>query len=313
MLQFFKKQKNTEKEDGIVVLRRPEPQACGGTTATQDTRAPKTILSEEMTFFTAFSALPYSRYEGIGRPPLHFVAAYAAPASDGTLLYLETYDSMNRRGRGSAWAYVKDDPFPALEQLTREEDLAKNNGFHSKTHGLPENFGGEILIRYASGEKISVSDNQTPILSRRAGERIAAFFAEAMRGERVPLPELSTLREIRFAEERPNGGFTRATLTIQADGTAVNRKEQRFDDPTVYRSEKKVDAEAVAAIRAAIERCALLAWPGLPKRAYLTDKNKTLTFVFADGQEIVVDYDSEAPDALRGGFFDIELEMSTKH
>lgn len=313
MLQFFRKKKNMEKDDGIVVLSRPEPYAGGGTTATQDTRAPKVILSGEMTYFSVFSALPYSQYDGKGRPPLHFVSACAAPASEGTLLYLETCDILRRRARDAAWAYVKENPFPALVQLAREEELAKDNGFHSTTHGLPENFGGEIHIRYAGGETISVSNNQTPILSRRAGERIAALFAEAMRGERVPLPELSTLREIRFAEERPSGAFTRAVLALQADGTAVNRKEQRFDDPTVYRSEKKADAETVTAIRAAIERCALLAWPGLPKRACPIDEKKTLTFVFADGRQIVVDHASEAPDALRGGFFDVELEMTTKH
>lgn len=69
-------------------------------------------------------------------------------------------------------------------------NLAKDNGFHSETHGLPENFAGSVSIEYASGEKISFSNNQQPILSPNTGLCIKELFSEAMKGEKVSLPDV---------------------------------------------------------------------------------------------------------------------------
>ncbi len=60
MFRLFDKKKKPETEDGVIVVRKPEPNACGGTTETRDTRAPKTIVSEEMILFDVTSALPVS-------------------------------------------------------------------------------------------------------------------------------------------------------------------------------------------------------------------------------------------------------------
>ena len=147
-------------------------------------------------------------------------------------------------------------------------NLAKDNGFHSETHGLPENFGGSVSIEYASGEKISFSNNQQPILSPNTGLCIKEFFSEAMKGEKVSLPDVSDLCVIRFSENRKNGGFTEATLTLKPDGTGENAKKSKYDGPEVYKSVKEVDKETVNMIKANMETTGILAWSNLPDSRY---------------------------------------------
>ena len=312
-----KKGPDTGPDSPIRVIRQTEPGMCGGTDATLDTGAPTTILSEDMILFDVTSALneyPSAGNPGRDEPPLGYLSAFAAPAGDGPFLLLETGEAFARRApKTVSWALVKKAPFPALAALVREFDLAKSNGYHSTTHGLPENFGGSVTVRYAGGETISFSDNQTPVLPLPFAKRVAVLFTEAMKGEKTALPDLSALTEIRFAEERKNGGFTRAVLTVCPDGTGVNRKTSRYDDPTVYESEKPVDAETVGAIRNTVERTGLLAWSGLPDSEYRPLRNSSLTFVFENGTEITVPNGKTVPDPIRDGFFNVELEMTTKH
>ena len=302
-------------DDGIVILQKTEPMMCGGTDAYQDTRAPKEILSTDMVLFDATTALggmislePVEPGE-----PLDYISAFAVSAQEGTFLYLETAQDDRFGERSVAWALVKESPFPGLVTLVRECDLARQNGYHSETHGLPQNFGGSVRIRYASGEEISFSNNQCPVLSPKEARRIADLLTAAMAGERVSLPDVAALSAIRFAEERADGGFTHATLTLLPDGTGTNTKTSRYEDPTVYESEKPVDAETVAAIKRTIELCGLLAWEGVPDSGFALAQNKTLTFVFADGREVTAQSDRQLPYGIQNGFFKIELEMTTKH
>ncbi|MBR3290272.1 MAG: hypothetical protein IKI63_05810 [Clostridia bacterium] len=311
---MWRRRKKADPDDGIVVLSKTEPPMCGGTDAYQDTRAPKEILSQDMTLFDVTSALGYALTpEEEGTEPLGFISAFAAPAKEGTFLFLETAPDERSGDITAAWALVKEDMLPKLTALVREHDLAKQNGFHSRTHGLPQDFGGRVRIQYASGEEISFSDNQTPVLSIPLARTIAALFTEAMNGPRVALPGVDSLKEIRFAEEREGGGFTRATLTLLPDGSGVNAKVARYDDPQVYESEKPVDAETVAAIKDTIESNGILAWEGLPESGFALSGHKTLTFVLADGRAIVIPDGQVLPDPLGRGFFSIELEMTTKH
>ena len=311
---FGKKDKD---DDGIVVVRKTKPCTCGGTDATQDTRAPKKIESDEMILFNATTALGGGvmiRPDGtMVHPNLQYISAFAAPGDEGTFLFLETAKGEYRAEHVNSWAYVKEDIFPTLVQLVNECDLARGNGYHSQTHGLPENFGGSVDIRYKSGERISFSNNQCPIIAPDAAEKIADVFEKAMQSERVTLPDVSDLCEIRFIEKREDGGFTEATLTIAPDGTAENYKKSRYDNPTVYESTKPVDKDTVDLIRRNIERTGILAWASLPDSGFALCGDKQLTFVFSDGREIAVKDGKAVSSRIQGGFFNIELEMTTKH
>ncbi len=300
----------------IVVVRQSDPLACGGTDATRDLRAPQTIASDNMILFHAASALSGGMMMGAEQekePPLGYVEAFAAPAAEGCFLYLDTAYNHQSAPHTIRWALVRQSIFPALAALARELELAKGNGYHSTTHGLPENFGGRVYARYAEGDVIDYSDNQTPVLSPVAARRIADLFARAMQGPAVTLPDPADVTAIDFEELRADGGFTRATLTLQADGAGVNAKQSRYDDPTVYTGEKPVDAETVAALRQTIARCGMLAWPGLPAGRFAGTREKSLTFTLADGRRITVPDGLELPSSLGRGFFAIELEMTTKH
>ncbi|MBR2366645.1 MAG: hypothetical protein IKA78_05695 [Oscillospiraceae bacterium] len=301
-------QKREVSDMGILILQQTQPGQTGGTDAILDQNAPKEITSTQMMLFDVTSVLPEAA-NGIG-----YVSAFAAPADKGTFLFLETGNGFSRYSeRRQAWALVREDVFPRLVALTAECNLAEHNGYYSETHGLPENFGGSICIQYTDGEKIRVSDNQSPVISSETGARIAALFAELMDGERVPLPELSTLRTIRFEETRDDGGFTRATLTISGDGSGKIGKSACYSAPTIYESESELDAAAIAAIKDGVDKSGILAWEGLPDNGYRFSGEKCLTFVFTDGTEIEVPENRLLPDQIQSGFFDIEMELAVKH
>ena len=57
----------------------------------------------------------------------------------------------------------------------------------------------------------------------------------------------------------------------------------------------------------------ILGWSGLPGYGYSFSSDKQLTFIFRDADSITVKDGKIVPDKLRSGFFDIELEMTTKH
>ena len=310
---LFGKKKKDAPDSDIVILKKPEPFVCGGTDATLDRAAPKEIASDALLWFDGDSVLPYPdaerRDDGSFPEFLGYVHGYAAAAGENTFLCLETGESFLGHGeRKVAFALIKGDKMPDLAKLIRDLDLAEQNGYHSRTHGLPENFGGSVEARYATGESLSFADNQGSIFSRKQGEALAAWFTAALKGERAPLPALDDLTAIRFEEKRENGGFTEATLTL-ADGRIARRS--KYDDPTVFESEKTLDADALAALKATVEKTGLFAWEQLPKSDYSLARDKTLTFTFADGKTVTVRDDRVLPDAISRGFFNVELPLTT--
>ncbi len=311
------KYKDGDTGPDVVILRKTEPGMCGGTDATQDRSAPKEIKSQDMVLFDVSSKIGGNGvkiYENGETRKIGYVSAFAVPAGKNSFVLLETSGGSYRYDDGKIEiALLEGDVFPDLVRLAIETDLARNNGFHSTTHGLPENFGGSIDVRYRSGERIGVSNNQSPVLSSASAEKIIKLFEEKLAGKRVPLPSSDKIREIRFDEERKNGGFTKAVLTINSDGTAANSKKSRYDGPTEYESEKAVDVETVEAIRKNIDDCFMTAWAELPEREYKFGETKKLTFVFESGDEITVTDDRVLPGQISRGFFNIELELTTKH
>ncbi len=329
------KKGNRKGNGGIVILAKTEPGMCGGTDATQDTNAPKKISSEKMILFDVRSALGYGgnygdnysdnyggNYGGGDRPGatpcrpdrLAYVSAFAVPAGTGSFVFLETAEGPQRHAQKTrSWKYVKRDVFPSLVKLVNDLDLAAKNGFHSETHGLPENFGGSVHIEYESGETVSYSNNQSPVLSRDAAVNIARLFSEALASEAEDLPDADGLTGIRFSETRKNGAFTTAFLTVNPDGTGVNKKQSRYADPAVFESETPVEKEKIDAIKNIVKSGGMLAWPELPVSDAAPSGPKELRFFFRDGREIAVSDDRAVPGELRGAFFDIELEMTVRY
>ncbi|MBQ7595903.1 MAG: hypothetical protein IJU45_04475, partial [Clostridia bacterium] len=229
---------NNFGDNELAFIKQAKPFECGGTDAALDKTAPKQIDSEDMILFDATSSfagmVSINLQEESPAERLGYVSAFAAPLPGGTFIFLEKSTGFNYGGERKRFlAPVKENVFPALVELVREFDFAKSNGFHSATYGLPENFGGSVNIRYASGEMISFSNNQSAVISPVAGQKIADIFTCAFNGEKISLPDVSQLKEIVYSEQRENGGFTKSVLTLNPDGTGTNKKSSRYDDPTV--------------------------------------------------------------------------------
>ena len=285
-----------------------ETEVCGGTSFSYDPSAPTDIKSDKMTFFSVESALGFVHENE--NDPLTFVSAFAAPKGEGSFLFLETVHG-HRGPALRAYACVKENVFPELLKLARDCRLAADNGRHSETHGLPENFGGRIDIRYESGERISVSDNQSPVVDYGTACLIERVFSAAMRGEPADVPGVPDISAIRFREDFRSGGHREADLKIGPDGGKL--KSLAEYPPSVYRSEKQIPPETVAEILETVEKSGLLCWADLPYDGYGFGSNESLTFVFREGSglsEITVKNDRLVPDGLRRGFHDITLKLN---
>lgn len=317
MFSFFKKKKDdtATEDDGIRVIRRSDPLACGGTDATVDTRAPKTINSDEITLFSVESALGYDIHGTSDKSdPLMRVSAFAVKTETGTFLCLHTEGfEWKPEANRDVSGFVKADLMPDLASIVKEYDLAAKNGYHSRTHGLPENFGGEVRIEYASGEKIGFSDNQTPIIQRPFAHKVIEVFENALAGEKVDVPDVKDVVSLTFTETRKDGGFSSAKLTLLPDGTGISEKKQKFDDPTVYESKKEISAETVKTILDAVKNSYMLAWKYLPERRFKFDSGKSVTFVFKDGSEITSPDGRDIPYRFSNAMFTIDLELITKN
>lgn len=312
----FGKKKNNKADDGVIVLKKTAPDVCGGTDATLDTKAPKEIKSDDMLIFDVSSmvdhGIPGGRERGQNHEPVGTILAYASKGKKGSFVYLANRAQHRTREDNSEAAYIKDDIFPSLVDLVKEENLAKDNGFHSTTHGLPMNFGGSIDIEYASGENISISNNQSPVMKRETGYRIYDLFKKALERGKVGLPSVDDLAGLRYDEIR-GGSFVKVYLTFNGDGSANSKKSSCYDGEKVYEKESVLSRETVSLIKKNIEKNKMFAWADLPERRFKYEQGKTMTFVFSDGSEITADRNRCVPMEISNGFFNIELEIVTKN
>lgn len=317
MLSFFKKKKDDTavEDDGIRIISRSDPLACGGTDSSIDTRAPKTISSDDMTLFNVDSALGYDVHGTSDESdPLMRVSAFAVKTESGTFLWLHTEGfEWKPEANRDVSGFVKADVMPGLVSIVKEYDLAAKNGYHSRTHGLPENFGGEVRIEYASGERIGFSDNQAPIIKRPFAHKVIEVFENALAGEKVAIPNVEDVVSLTFTETRKDGGFSSAKLTLLPDGTGISEKKQKFDDPTVYESKKEISAETVKTILDAVKNSYMLAWRYFPKRAFKSASDKSVTFVMKDESEITSPSERDLPNRFSSAMFTIDLELITKN
>lgn len=68
--------------------------------------------------------------------------------------------------------------FEALQQIVSKYDLAQYNGTFCSVAGLPPDYGADLTILYASGERIHAFDNESCFLPIQAMEELADLFEE---------------------------------------------------------------------------------------------------------------------------------------
>jgi len=87
-------------------------------------------------------------------------------------------DLHDRNGAGNKAEFETDSSFMAkLQEIVSKYDLAKHNGYTHHVSGLPDMYGEQIDIKYASGESIYAHDNQDGFLPMEAMEELIELFS----------------------------------------------------------------------------------------------------------------------------------------
>ena len=284
------------------------PEMCGGTSRSRDDSAPKTIKSDKMIFFRASCSFKtvVSNDPEVNSHWLRYISVYAAAVEGGSILVLSANDGYKRDE--TSWTYIKGDIFPELVKAVKEADLAAKNGISSFTHGLPENFGGEVLIKYDGGEQISFSDNQSPVFTKDLGIRLYELFTEAMKTEKAPLPDAEKIISLKILDENSTG-YTSAELIKNSDETCALKTVYKFETPPVSEYTKTVSSDVLREVIKIVKNNGVLLWDKLPKNDFTLPMVKKYTFVFDDNSEITVSSDAITPPILNGALFKIESAL----
>lgn len=141
----------------------------GGVQHSVDTNAPKTIVSTQIiSFHCEFSATDLM----LDSSPI--AGRYH------TLRATQTGGSYEARGGGTVYSkreFIPDEAFfKALQQIVAKYDLAQYNGKSYTVSGLPPDHGAKVDIRYASGESIYASNNQSCFIPLEAMEDLVNLF-----------------------------------------------------------------------------------------------------------------------------------------
>jgi len=149
----------------------------GGFVDRSNPLAPKTIKSKDIDLFEYkfFMHWPKQRY---GRETIYSHCEFTIERKED-----------GAHCSGGAYNEWGDDSFDVefvaplssldrLHQILDRHKAAGWNGHHKQTIGIPEGLGGELYVRYVSGEKISVYDNAGPVMSGLGTAEIYDLFID---------------------------------------------------------------------------------------------------------------------------------------
>lgn len=137
--------------------------------------APKAIESAQITSFECcFSAVPYEDADtGLDYDFYCFSAVVNGNRVSGS------YQATSRDLNPVQKEFETDTVFmEALQNIVSKHDLAGSNGHFVEVKGLPDMYGADLSIIYASGENILAYDNEESFLSIAAMEAIEELFWE---------------------------------------------------------------------------------------------------------------------------------------
>lgn len=155
--------RNTDDIDGGVVTRNSGEDS------------PKVIESTEIISFDCefsyISAVFDEENELTGK-------VYKLSAVMGDNIVRAKIDWRGRDGSGDKSEFETDSSFMAkLQDVVSKYDLAKHNGYTHHVSGLPDMYGEQIDIKYASGESIYAHDNQDGFLPMDAMVELIELFS----------------------------------------------------------------------------------------------------------------------------------------
>ncbi len=174
-IKFKKKNKNIE-----IIEPDGGHYTCGGTTRTRDNAAEKTIVSTEIVNFELeFSLISYVLDEEERNNGFYGVFLLKCKRTENGV---ECHYKQRKRFDPNVTAdFVTDFNFLVkLDKIVKEYDFAVLNGYTSHTAGLPDMYGDDLTINYASGECIYTANNQSIDLPIEGLRKIKELFESAM-------------------------------------------------------------------------------------------------------------------------------------
>ena len=146
----------------------------GGKYSVVDTTVPKSIRCRRITsFFCTFSTVAY-----LDSPEAPPAGIYRLEARRTEKTADCRYSFRPRDGSCTDTIFTADRSFlDDLSGIVGKRKLVQFNGTHTTVSGLPDFYGAELLICYASGESISASDNEDCFLPPAALTDFVRAFA----------------------------------------------------------------------------------------------------------------------------------------
>ena len=160
---------------GILRNRKPKIETedvDGGVTKYTDTNSPKVIKSDLIISFicelSTFADAEEDEYSGKN------YKLYAKLRDGAVVAKYEYYDRMGNTFEKEFRSSVEF--MRKLYRIVSEYDLAKHNGCYYNVSGLPDMYGADIDIVFASGESIRAGNNQENFLNRDAVCEFVSLF-----------------------------------------------------------------------------------------------------------------------------------------
>jgi len=148
----------------------------GGVTKSEQTDVPKTIQSTEIEKFECtLSTLDQAEGHELGNK------AYTLQAELQNGSVTGKYSSDDRNGGTEEYAFAADVSFmELLQSVVADHDFAAHNGLYEKVDGLPDMYGADLAVVYASGEEIRAYNNQDNFLTNAAMKDLVKLFSLAV-------------------------------------------------------------------------------------------------------------------------------------
>lgn len=149
----------------------PPCEEDGGKNHYTDTEAPKVIESTQIVSFSCtFSTMDIAEE---GSPVAGKIFTLTVESGNGG------YAVRSRESVYLDRSFTTDPAFfEVLQQIVSKYNLAQYNGTVCSVAGLPPDYGAELTILYASGERIHTFDNESCFLPIQAIEELAELFEE---------------------------------------------------------------------------------------------------------------------------------------
>ena len=157
------------------------PEEDGSDKNTTVVDAPKTMESTEITAFDCtFSTLDMDEGDLSGHVYTLQASLQAGTVNGG--ITVRDQDGNNENNVFTADAVF----MQQLQSIVKDHALASHNGLRHQVSGLPDTYGAELCVTYASGEEISAGDNQDNFLSPAAMRALVELFSGAVVPEQSP-------------------------------------------------------------------------------------------------------------------------------